>query len=91
MRVSWAADGGVRHLTFRLDPEDTITGLCADGQPLKLATNSCRVELPREPYDIHPDLSALAAWTVVAPWTRRAVAFDRPISPELALAIGWYG
>ena len=80
MRVTWAADGGVWQLAFRLDPEDAITGSCADGQPLKLATNSFRVELPRTPYDIHPDLLALAAWTVVAPWTRRRIAFDRPIS-----------
>ncbi|MEV7009887.1 DUF6395 domain-containing protein [Streptosporangium sp. NPDC051022] len=91
MRVTWTADGTVRHLVFRLDAEDSITGFCADGQPLKLATNSFRVELPRAPRDIHPDLSALAAWTVVAPWTRRAITFDRPISPELAEALreGW--
>ncbi|GAA3141059.1 hypothetical protein GCM10010466_35130 [Planomonospora alba] len=91
MRVSWTAGDGVRHLAFRLDAEDSITGLCTDGQPLKLATNSCRVELPHDPGEIHPDLLALAAWTVVAPWTRRRVVFDRPISPELAEAIeeGW--
>lgn len=88
MRVTWSAEGGTWHLAFRLDPEDEITGLCADGQPLKLATNSFRVELPRAPRDIHPDLLALAAWTVVAPWTRRRVTFDRPISPELAASIG---
>lgn len=88
MRVTWSADGGTWHLAFRLDPEDDVTGLCADGQPLKLATNSFRVELPQAPRDIHPDLLALAAWTVVAPWTRRRVTFDRPISPELAGAIG---
>ncbi|GHH70767.1 hypothetical protein GCM10017673_23160 [Streptosporangium violaceochromogenes] len=84
-------DGGVHHLTFRLDPEDEVTGFCADGEPLTLATNSCRIELPRASRDLHPDLPALAAWTVVAPWTRRAVVFDRPISPELAEAIrsGW--
>ncbi len=88
MRVTWSADDGTWHLVFRLDPEDDVTGHCADGQPLKLATNSFRVELPRAPRDIHPDLLALAAWTVVAPWTRRRVVFDRPISPELAGAIG---
>ncbi len=39
----------------------------------------------------HPDLLAVAAWTVVAPWTARRVTFDRPISPELAAALesGW--
>ncbi|GIH78747.1 DUF6395 domain-containing protein [Planobispora longispora] len=95
MRVFWTADGGdrstVRHCAFRLDAEDAIIGFCADGQALKLATNTFRVELPRGPYEIHPDLLALAAWTVVAPWTRRRVVFDRPVSAELAGAIeeGW--
>ncbi|GAA2848751.1 hypothetical protein GCM10010517_06040 [Streptosporangium fragile] len=91
MRVTWNVDGGAWHLTFRLDPEDGITGLCSDGQPLKLATNSCRVELPRALPDVHPDLPALAAWTVVAPWTRRRIVFDRPISAQLAAAFaeGW--
>ncbi|MGS2640734.1 DUF6395 domain-containing protein [Streptosporangium sp. G12] len=88
MRVAWTADGGTWHLEFRLDPEDGVTGHCADGAPLKLATNTFRVELPRAPRDIHPDLLALAAWTVIAPWTRRRVTFDRPISPEFAEAIG---
>ncbi|MBG0832254.1 hypothetical protein HS041_31595 [Planomonospora sp. ID67723] len=88
---SGGSGGKVWHLTFRLDAEDAITGHCSDGQALKLATNSFRVELPRAPREIHPDLLALAAWTVVAPWTRRRIAFDRPVSPELAEAIetGW--
>ncbi|MBG0825421.1 hypothetical protein HS048_32550 [Planomonospora sp. ID91781] len=91
MRVAWTAGDGLRHLAFRLDAEDGITGPCTDGQPLKMATNSCRVELPYEPGETHPDLLALTAWTVVAPWTRRRVVFDRPVSPEFAAAIeeGW--
>ncbi|MBG0815307.1 hypothetical protein HS045_14085 [Planomonospora sp. ID82291] len=78
-------------MAFRLDAEDGITGRCTDGEPLKMATNSCRIELPYEPGEVHPDLLALAAWTVVAPWTRRRVVFDRPVSPEFAAAIeeGW--
>ncbi|MEV4097809.1 DUF6395 domain-containing protein [Streptosporangium saharense] len=91
MRVTWTTEGEVTRLDFRLDAEDSITGFCADGQPLKMATNSCRVELPRAPREVHPDLRALAAWTVVAPWTRRTVTFDGPISPGLAAALaeGW--
>ncbi|MFI7539269.1 DUF6395 domain-containing protein [Streptosporangium sp. NPDC049376] len=91
MRVTWTTEGDVMRLAFRLDAEDEITGLCADGQPLRMATNSCRVELPRTPGEVHPDLRALAAWTIVAPWTRRTVTFDEPISPVLAeaLADGW--
>ncbi|MGV9308890.1 DUF6395 domain-containing protein [Nonomuraea sp. NPDC004354] len=85
MRVSWS--GG--ELTFRLDPEDEITGSAADGHPVKLATNSC--EIRGVPGDAHDDLWAVAAWTVVAPWTRRRITFDRPISPELARVLhdGW--
>ncbi|WP_433218959.1 DUF6395 domain-containing protein [Microtetraspora malaysiensis] len=99
------SDGGggerVWRLTFLLDPEDATTGVCTDGQRMELRTNSCHVRLPPagpaapyagrgEPY-VHPDLLAVAAWTMAAPWTRRRVTFDRAISPELAEAIsdGW--
>ncbi|MCT9931354.1 DUF6395 domain-containing protein [Planotetraspora sp. A-T 1434] len=92
MRVDWTSDAGVWRLTFLLDPEDETTGTCADGQRLELRTNTCHVRLPRtrEPY-AHPDLLAVAAWTVAAPWTRRRVTFDRPISAGLAEALrtGW--
>ncbi|MEU7002065.1 DUF6395 domain-containing protein [Nonomuraea sp. NPDC046570] len=85
MRASWS--GG--ELTFRLDPEDELTGHASDGHPIKLRTNSCTIG--GIPGDAHPDLYAVAAWTVVAPWTRRRITFDRPVSAELAgaLADGW--
>ncbi|WP_084960000.1 DUF6395 domain-containing protein [Thermoactinospora rubra] len=89
MRVSWS--GGT--LTFRLDPEDEITGKASDGYPVKLRTNSCTISPATGgvPDDAHPDLFALAAWTVVAPWTRRRITFDRAVSAELARALhdGW--
>ncbi|PZG36211.1 hypothetical protein C1I98_27005 [Spongiactinospora gelatinilytica] len=87
MRAAWTTDGGVWHLGFRLDAEDGITGTVTDGQAVRMATNSCRVRLPRPLSDVHPDLSALAAWTVVAPWTTRRITFDRPVSRGLAAAI----
>ncbi|NBE99398.1 hypothetical protein FE391_19380 [Nonomuraea sp. KC401] len=85
MRVTWTG----ADLTFRLDPDDEITGKASDEHPIKLATNSCSVG--GVPADAHPDLFALAAWTIVAPWTRRRVSFDRAISAELAEALhaGW--
>lgn len=85
MRVTWS--GGT--LTFRLDPEDEITGTASDDYPVKLATNSCTIT--NVPDDAHPDLFALAAWTVMAPWTRKRVTFDRAISAEFAQALhdGW--
>ncbi|GAA0377141.1 hypothetical protein GCM10009530_29670 [Microbispora corallina] len=96
MRVEWTYDEGVWRLTLLLDPEDEVTGTCTDGQRLEMRTSSCRVRLggpdgPGLPSDVHPDLLATAAWTVAAPWTRRRVTFDRPVSPRLAeaLAAGW--
>ena len=44
-----------------------ITGKASDEYPVKLATNSCTIT--DVPDDAHPDLFAVAAWTVVAPWT----------------------
>lgn len=79
MRVTWT---GAAQLSFRLDPEDEITGRASDDYPIKLAINSCSIT--GVPEDAHPDLYAVAAWTVVAPWTRRRVTFDRAISAELA-------
>lgn len=85
MRVAWSGT----ELTFRLDPEDELTGKAADGYPVKLRTNSCSVG--GVPTEAHPDLFAVAAWTIVAPWTRRRITFDRAISAELAEALrdGW--
>ncbi|TLP51932.1 DUF6395 domain-containing protein [Microbispora triticiradicis] len=91
MRVTWTRDEGVWRLVFLLDPEDGTTGACTDGTPVELRTNSCHVHTGAGGGSPHPDLLALSAWTVVAPWTRRRVTFDRPISPGLAEALrtGW--
>ncbi|MFI7639575.1 DUF6395 domain-containing protein [Nonomuraea sp. NPDC049400] len=85
MRVTWSGTG----LTFRLDAEDEITGKASDEHPVKLATNSCSIG--GVPDDAHPDLFAVAAWTVVAPWTRKRITFDRAISAQVAEALhaGW--
>ncbi|MEO3870453.1 DUF6395 domain-containing protein [Nonomuraea sp. B12E4] len=91
MRVTWSGTTGATgmELSFRLDPEDEITGKASDDYPVKLATNSCSIG--GTPADAHPDLFALAAWTIVAPWTRKQITFDRAISPGLAQALhdGW--
>ncbi|MFD0470534.1 hypothetical protein ACFQ0B_21185 [Nonomuraea thailandensis] len=86
MRVTWSAG---TDLTFRLHPEDEITGRASDEHPIKLAINSCSIG--GVPGDAHPDLYAVAAWTIVAPWTRRRITFDRAVSAELAQALhdGW--
>ncbi|MCW2881017.1 MAG: hypothetical protein JWQ95_5117 [Sphaerisporangium sp.] len=95
MRVSWTSDGDLRLLGLRLDPGEDLTGTVTDGQRVELATDTCHVRLPRpaspREVSIHPDLLALAAWTVVAPWTADRIVFDRPISSELAAALhsGW--
>lgn len=91
--MKWTFDEGLARLVFLLDPEDRTTGACTDGEPLELRTNTCHVRLPdgRWPGEIHPDLLAVAAWTVAAPWTGRRVVFDRPVSPGVAEALhdGW--
>ncbi|MGP3956149.1 DUF6395 domain-containing protein [Nonomuraea sp. 3N208] len=89
MRVTWAVTSTGGDLSFRLDPEDEITGRASDDYPVKLAINSCSIG--GVPGDAHPDLFAVAAWTIVAPWTRRRISFDRAISAELAAAFhdGW--
>ncbi|GAA3839463.1 hypothetical protein GCM10022226_72230 [Sphaerisporangium flaviroseum] len=90
MRVTWTSEGDVWRLRLRLDPDEGVTGTVTDGQRVELATDTCHVRLPRSS-SVHPDLLALAAWTVVAPWTRGRIVFDRPISTELAAALhsGW--
>ncbi|GAA4578540.1 hypothetical protein GCM10023194_01700 [Planotetraspora phitsanulokensis] len=87
MRIKWTFDDGIWNLAFLLDPEDDVKGICSDLAPLELRTNTCQVRLPggtKSGPDVHPDLLAVAAWTVAAPWTRQKVTFDRPISPALA-------
>lgn len=86
MRVTWTHEDRLWRLTFLLDPEDRTTGTCADGQRVELRTNSCQVDAGHS--TPHPDLLAVAAWTMVAPWTTKRITFDRPISPELAVALG---
>ncbi|GII61923.1 hypothetical protein Skr01_20080 [Sphaerisporangium krabiense] len=93
MRVAWAAEGGEWRLRLRLGGGEGLVGSVTDGQEVELATDSCRVRTPRsaDPGSVHPDLLALAAWTVVAPWARGRIEFDRPVSAGFAEALygGW--
>ncbi|GGK71121.1 hypothetical protein Sme01_26910 [Sphaerisporangium melleum] len=91
----WTSEGDVWRLRLRLDAGEELTGTVTDAHRVELSTDTCHVRLPAGspsgPQAVHPDLLALAAWTVAAPWTRRRVVFDRPISAELAAAFesGW--
>ncbi|RCG32292.1 hypothetical protein DQ384_07275 [Sphaerisporangium album] len=93
MRVAWAAEDGDWRLRLWLGAGEGLTGTVTDGQEVELATDTCRVRAPRPaaPESVHPDLLALAAWTIVAPWARGRITFDRPISPRFAetLHSGW--
>ncbi|MBO3749663.1 hypothetical protein J5X84_26590 [Streptosporangiaceae bacterium NEAU-GS5] len=91
MRVFWTRDDQTWRLEFLLDADDAMAGSCADGQHVELRTNSCHVRLPAAGPEPHGDLLATAAWTIVAPWTRSRITFDRPISAALAEAFhaGW--
>lgn len=92
MRLAWTRDGAEWRLRLRLDAGEGVAGVVTDGQAVELATDTCHVRLPEGEYgEPHPDLLALAAWTVAAPWARGRVVFDRPISAALAGALhdGW--
>lgn len=92
MRAAWEIDG--RHLTLRyaLHPEDPVEGprWCSPGEPdwsggsERLLVTQVSVVLPREVATPHGDLLALAAYSVVAPWTARRLELDRPVSARAA-------
>ena len=95
MRVTWT---GAAHLSFRLDPEDEITGKASDEYPIKLAINSCSIR--GVPEDAHPDLYAVAYRTFTVKKKGRVQVWEEPlalgkplptlplwISPELALPL----
>ncbi|MDH2427665.1 DUF6395 domain-containing protein [Sphaerisporangium sp. TRM90804] len=93
MRITWTSEDGVWRLRLRLDAGEGLTGVVTDGQRVELATDTCHIRPPAHLAggEVHPDLLALAAWTVAAPWTKGRVLFDRPISHALAAAFhdGW--
>jgi hypothetical protein len=88
MRVAWTVEGNTYHLQLRLDPWEPLTGVGQDRRQVELVTHTCHVQLPDGTATPRPDLLALAAWTVVAPWARTRVVFDPPISRHLAEALG---
>lgn len=91
MRVGWEVDRELWRLRLRLDAEEDLGGIGQGGRAIELVTDSCRVELPEEAGEPHPDLRALAAWMIVQPWGTRRVRFDRPVSAGFSEAIqaGW--
>ena len=91
MRATWRCEGTRWHLTVRLDVGEDLAAEGQNGRAIELVTDTCRIDLPRDIDEPHPDLLALAAWTIAAPWTVGTVLFDRPISAGLAAVIsdGW--
>lgn len=84
MRVSWNLRGSQNRLRFRLDPGESTTGTGQRGAPIGMITDSCRFRMPTDVDPPHPDVAAVAAMTIVNPWLRRKITFDRAISPRLA-------
>lgn len=84
MRVWWDVEGRVLRCRVRLDPWEVLDGTGQGGRPLSLVTDRFRVELPVDIDEPHPDLLAVAAWTVLGPWVARRFVVDRPVSAALA-------
>lgn len=71
-------------LTLRLDPEESLNGLGQSGMAVRLVTNRCTVGLPEHVIEPHPDLLALAAFTIGGAWVSRRLTFRHAISPLFA-------
>lgn len=84
MRAAWDIQGTTLRLNIRLDSGEDTTGGGQNDSQVNLLTNSCRVELPVGLGEIHPDLLALAALTIVTPWVRNRLELSAPVSPEFA-------
>ncbi len=61
-----------------------MTGIGQGGRTLRLITNSCRFRFPGRAPDPSPDLLALAAFSMLAPWVPKSVQFDPPVSAAFA-------
>jgi hypothetical protein len=84
MRVKWAHDKDVLVLTLLPDVEDVLT---SDRPPhLRMMTNVATFKFPEPIHEPHPDLLALAAYSVAWPWAKRRMRFDRAISAVMSEA-----
>jgi hypothetical protein len=84
MRAKWKHENEVLVLTLLPDIEDPLT---SDKPPyLRMMTNVATFKFPEPIHEPHPDLLALAAYSVAWPWAKRRMRFDRPISAAMSEA-----
>lgn len=81
MRASWAREDNLLRLTLQPDVEDSLTA--QRPPPLRMATNVATLKLRHEIPLPHPDLLALAAYSVAYPWTTRRLRLDTPVSDRM--------
>jgi hypothetical protein len=84
VRAAWQHDGDTLQLTLLPDVEDPLQA--RTGMRVQLVTNTATVKLHQPIAEPHPDLLALAAFSVVRPWTDRRLRLDRPVSHRMAEA-----
>ncbi len=69
---------------IHLDPGESTSGVGQRRAPIGMITDSCHFRTPADIDLPHPDLVALLAMTIIHPWLRKNLTFDRAISPRLA-------
>jgi len=89
MRVEWENRDNSLRVTLFPDGEDALLSRRSPG--LRMMTNNATVRFPWPMADPHPDLLAIAAYSIAWPWVQRRMRFDRPISDDLAAAFTSFG
>ena len=80
MRATWLLDGSTSTLTLALDAEDPVYGRGQGVRRVGMLARECRVELPNEIREPHPDLLALAALVICRPWVAHRLQMGRGVS-----------
>lgn len=89
MRASWVREGTFLRLTLLPDAEDPITS--PRPPHLRMLTNVATLKLPHEIELPHPDLLALAAYSIAFPWTQRRLRLSTPVSDRMREAFARSG
>ena len=89
MRASWVREDTFLRLTLLPDAEDPITS--PRTPHLRMLTNVATLKLPHEIELPHPDLLALAAYSIAFPWTKRRLRLSTPVSDRMREAFARSG
>jgi hypothetical protein len=89
VRAAWDIEGRNLALTLRPDAEDALTS--PHTRHLRMLTNRATVKVPFDVPDPHPDLLALAAFSIASPWTARRLRLNGPSSQRMRDAFALAG